>query len=103
MNFKITITPPANKEELKQSWEQDMIDNDYNEDKMTVKDYEKLYDMIVDMSFDAENINLDNFTDEDIEKARWTKEMFTTLGDVPMGRVWWIERETKTKLKPLIY
>ena len=64
MNFKITITPPANKEELKQSWEQDMIDNDYNEDKITVKDYEKLYDMIVDMSFDAENINLDNFTDE---------------------------------------
>ena len=72
-------------------------------ENMTIKDYEKLYDMILDMSYDTEEFNLESFTDEEIEKAKWIKAMFETLEDVPMGRARWIERQTKTVLESPIY
>ena len=48
---------------------------------MTIQDYEKIYDSIVDLSFDAEGLGGD-----DVEKADLIIEMIECLEDVPLRK-----------------
>ncbi len=51
---------------------------------MNLSDYQKLYDSILEMSFDIEGIPIfTNTTKEDIEKCQWIAAMLEVFNDVP--------------------
>lgn len=53
---------------------------------MNIEEYKKIYDLIVQLSYDAEEFNLSNPTPEEQEKAVLISIMASCLNDVPMGR-----------------
>ena len=60
-------------------------------DDMTVKDYKKILDRIIKLSFDADGFALDGYYDNDeIEKCKLIREMIEVLMDVPNSRCNWI-------------
>ena len=57
-------------------------------EKMSLKDYEAIYDAIVSLSFDADGYGLfGRITDEDVEKCKWIAAILEVLDDVPHRRV----------------
>lgn len=62
-----------------------------NTETMTLEDYEKLYDIILAVSFDADGYSLDgSFDNDEIEKCQLIRNMIECLDDVPKGRTEWI-------------
>lgn len=53
---------------------------------MNIEEYKKIYDLIVELSYDTEEFNLSNPTPEEQEKAVLISIMASCLNDVPMGR-----------------
>ncbi len=61
------------------------------EAEMTVKEYRRIIDLLIDLSMDAEGYPLmDCQNDEVIEKCTIIREMIDVLMDVPERRAKWI-------------
>jgi hypothetical protein len=51
---------------------------------MEVEQYRKIYEMILEMSMDADGFNTtDNITEDEIAKCKWISLMLNTITDVP--------------------
>ncbi len=64
---------------------------------MQLKDYQRLYDKILKMSYDIEEISLSNPTEEDIEKCKWIAAMHKVINDVPQGKTEYLLMQKKIK------
>lgn len=54
---------------------------------MTIEEYKNIFESILKISFDVEEeIDIDNPTEEDINKAKWIKAMVQCINDVPFLR-----------------
>ena len=62
-----------------------------NTERMTIEDYEKIYDIIIALSMDADGYSLDgSFDNDEVEKCKLIREMIECIEDVPKGRTEWI-------------
>jgi hypothetical protein len=65
---------------------------------MTIEEYKNIFEGILKISFDVEEeIDIDNPTEEDINKAKWIKAMVTCINDVPFRRAAHILRTSNTE------
>ena len=54
---------------------------------MTIKEYQNIYDSIIELAEDADGFGLFNFiSDEDVEKCMYIAAILDTLNDVPATR-----------------
>ena len=55
---------------------------------MNIKNYKKLYEEILEMSYDMEEVSVYcNPTDENIEKCKWIAAILEVLNDVPKSQM----------------
>lgn len=65
---------------------------------MKVKDYKKLYELVLKMSFDAEEFGLfDDISEDDIAKAKWIASIAECLNDVPIRRASHVFKQKRIK------
>lgn len=65
---------------------------------MKVSDYKELYEKILSLTYDAEDIRVNDGTSaEEIEKCKWIIAMVETLTDVPLGKAEYMFHRKKIK------
>ena len=71
---------------------------------LKVEDYKRVYELILEMSYDVEEFNtLERITEEEIEKCKWIKCIVITLTDVPEERINYIFKIKKIKFNELAF
>lgn len=61
---------------------------DFEEMKMTVEDYEHLYDLICKLVSDCDGFGLfDQIGEEEVQKCEWLELIIECINDVPLDRL----------------
>lgn len=69
-----------------------------NEECVSVSTYERIYNEILDLTFDADDFSVfENVTEETVEKCMWFLAMIETLNDVPLCKANAILKQKKLK------